>query len=334
MTTLITGATGYVGSAVLKLLLEKNERLRIFTRSPKKLEHLAGREGVEILSGDLDDPEDIGAAVKGISKIYHCAAVVTEWVTDPTVFEQINVLAVENLIKAALLENVGRIVYTSSFMALGPSGDNTGNESLVHDPKHFHNIYERTKYNGYQTAKKYAEGGAPLVIVSPGVVFGPGPVTEGNFSVGIMQKIADKSMPALPGGGKTTWSFSFVEDVAQGHLLAMEKGTDGENYILGGENQPLSIFIESACDMTGIQAPKRSVPLFVLWLAAAGMELAAKLSKKPPMITKGQVGVMKHNWAYTSEKAEKELGYAITPFPQALLATVEWMMNNKLLEIT
>lgn len=332
MTTLITGATGFLGSKVLALLNRRGEPVRIFARSPEKLGELGQSENVQIIPGDLEDPEAIYEAMRGVKRVYHIAAAVYEWVNDWSIFEQINVFAWENLVKAAMAAKVERIVYTSSFMALGPSdGSDKGDETLTHDPKHFHNPYEKTKFQGYKTALKFIESGAPIVIVCPGVIFGPGPMTEGNFIVEMIHQMAKGELPGIPGRGKTRWCFSFVEDVAKGHLAAMEKGRIGETYLLGGENKSLIELIDLVCTLGGIKKPKKNIPRWVMSLGAWGMELMANLTGKAPKITTGKVGVMKHDWAYSSQRAIRELDYEMTDFSQAVATTINWMREKDLL---
>lgn len=332
MTTLITGATGFVGSRVVSLLAETGEPVRVFGRSSEKLGRLLDLPNVEGFHGDLLDPEALSEAVRGARRIYHLAAHVTEWTTDPTLFEQINVMAWENLLKAAATGAVERIVYTSSFMALGSSDDGPiGDESLVHPPDHLHNAYEKTKYLGYLIARKYVEKGLPIVTVFPGVVFGPGPLTEGNFLVRLIGQLARGEVKALPGKGEKLWCYAFVEDVARGHLLAMEKGMVGEGYILGGDNLTLNAFVDKVCDAMQVKRPRRKIPLALMGLIARFMEAKSRFSGRPPAMTAGRVGVFKHHWAYTSDKAVRSLGYAITPFAKALPATLEWMRSETLL---
>jgi farnesol dehydrogenase len=332
MTTLITGATGFLGGAVFRMFARSGQPLRALVRSTEDLPEAADYENVELFQGDLADPESIDEGVRGVKRIFHIAAAVKEWVDDWSVFEQINVLAWENLIKASLRNNVEKIIYTSSFMALGASDKmEAGDESLEHDPKHFHNPYEKTKLQGYRIAQKYIEKGAPIVCLCPGLIYGPGPLTAGNFAVNLIRDLAEGNLPGIPGGGKTRWCFSYIDDVAEGHLLAMDQGQIGRTYILGGENRTIVEFIDFVCKEAGLERPKRNIPLWFLTLGAAGMELAAKISGKAPRITKGRVGVMGHDWAYSSDRALAELGYKIRSFEEGLSATLQWMKEERLL---
>ncbi|MCB9479832.1 MAG: NAD-dependent epimerase/dehydratase family protein [Deltaproteobacteria bacterium] len=323
MSTLITGATGYLGARLLRRLLDDGEQVRALVRDPNRLgiEH----PNLEIVRGDMLDADSLARAVHGCARVYHAAAVVKEWVTDWSIFERVNVDAYETLLKICRSEGVERVVHTSSFMAIGQTDDAPGriaDETTEHEPHHHHNPYERTKYLAHLVTKKYVEAGVPIVTVNPGVIYGPGPVTEGNLVGGMIIDMTRHRFPGVPGNGKTRWCYAYVDDVVNGHVQAMAKGRVGERYILGGENVTLDEFVERAKDELGRWVPTMHLPLFLLMIGAHGMEQVAKLTGKAPMLTVGKVGVIKHNWAYSSAKAEQELGYAITPFAEGIRRTV------------
>jgi len=280
----------------------------------------------------LTDPDSVAAAMKGARRVYHVAAAVKEWVRDWSVFDRVNVEAYESLLNIAMNEGVERIVHTSSFMALGHSDrDTVADETLRHEPDHFHNPYERTKLQASLLDEKYAQKGAPIVTVITGVIFGPGELTAGNLVVEMFIDMAKGKFPGIPGNGKQIWSYSFVRDVADGHILAMKNGKVGESYVLGGENITMNHLIASAANELGIKTPKMHLPLWLLTGSAFFMEQIAKLTGKNPMLTVGKVGVLGHHWAYSSQKAADQLGYAITPFPEALKITVDWLKESGLL---
>jgi NAD+-dependent farnesol dehydrogenase len=330
MTTLITGATGFLGKNLLTMLLENGEKVRALVRNPDALG--VRHDNLEIFKGDLTDPISLSTAVKGASRIYHVAAAVKEWVKDWSIFQRVNVDAFEALLTIAGAEGVERVVYTSSFFALGHTDrQRIADESLVHEPEHHHNPYERTKYLAYQIAKKYASQGIPIVTMMPGVIFGPGELTEGNLVVGMLMDMVRGKFPGIPGDGKKLWAYSFVRDVARGHILAMEKGTLGETYILGGDNIDLNYFVDVAARELRVKVPRIHLPLGLLDVSAWFMEVIAKWTGKPPMLTRGKVGVLAHNWAYSSKKAQDQLGYTITPFDEGMAETVRWMREKGLL---
>jgi NAD+-dependent farnesol dehydrogenase len=327
MKILLTGATGFLGKNLLKRLLDDGASVRALARNPQALG--VSHERLEVARGDLTDDKAVAAALKGVQRVYHVAAAVKEWVRDWSVFQRVNVDGWESLIKSAMSEGVERIVYTSSFMALGHSDARVvADETLVHEPEHYHNPYERTKHLGSRISEKYIEQGTPIVTVMPGVIFGPGELTDGNIVVKMIIEMAGGKFPGIPGDGKKQWTYSFVEDVVSGHLLAMEKGRIGEKYFLGGDNVDLNRFVESAAKELGIRVPSLHIPLWILSASAFLMEQVAKITGSPPMLTVGKVGVLGHHWAYSSQKAISELGYQVTPFDDALGATIDWLRRT------
>lgn len=333
MTVLLTGATGFLGRRILLKLREAGHKVRVLVRSPEKLGVLAADNDIEVLKGDLTDPEAIQAAVKGVDRIYHVAAAVTEWPKDWKVFDRVNVTAWENLIKASMEQHVSRIVYTSSFMALG-STDNgpVCDETLVRESGHFHNPYERTKVLGRLLTTKYIEKGAPIIQVCPGVIFGPGELTEGNLLVGMIRDMINGKFPGIPGNGEKLLSMAYIEDVAAGHLAAMEKGIEGETYILAGENITLNDLVDKVAQRAPIKKQIRHLPMWFASSSATVLETLAKIFHFRPQATKGRIEVFRHHWAYSSTKAEKYLGYAITPFDNALTETMDWMVSQGLIK--
>lgn len=330
MSVFLSGATGFLGGKLLKRLLEEGESVRVLVRKPSAFDLKSER--LKIVQGDLCDPEALEEALGDASRVYHLAAAVKEWVKDWTVFERVNVDGFESLLKIAMARGVERVVYTSSFMALGHSDlRGVGDENLVHEAKHFHNPYEKTKHQAFLIGQDYLQRGAPLITVIPGVIFGPGELTEGNLIVQMLRDMAHNRFPGIPGDGKKLWSYAFVDDVVEGHLSAMRKGKIGERYILGGENISLNSFVDQARKHLGVKVPTRHLPLKLLDISAFFMERLARLTGKPPLLTRGKVGVLAHSWAYSSEKAVEQLDYRITPFEEALSLTIRWMRERNLI---
>jgi NAD+-dependent farnesol dehydrogenase len=327
MSTLLTGATGFLGNNLLRRLLDDGNQVRVLVRNPKAL-------GVEsdkltIIQGDLRDAEAVEKAVDGAKRIFHVAAVVKEWVKDWSIFQRVNVDAWETLLKTAQRAGVQRIVHTSSFFALGQTDAATvADESLRHEPDHFHNPYEQTKYLASKITADYVGSGVPVISVIPGFIFGPGAMTEGNMIAKTLQDMGRGKFPGIPGDGEKQWTYSFAGDVVNGHILAMEKGSVGQSYILGGENHTLNEFVEVAQKHLGRKIPKRHLPLGLLKFSAFFLEKIANATGKPPMLTRNTVATLRHNWAYSSQKAIDELGYTITPFDEAILKTVTWLRES------
>jgi len=245
------------------------------------------------------------------------------WTTDRSEFDRVNVGGLRHVLDAA--EAAGaRVVYTSSFMALGPAGPAPGDESLVH-PGAPRNDYERTKAAADVVAREAAAAGRDIVILYPGVVYGPGDITDGNIVVKMVSDHLAGRFPGIVGPGDRLWCYSYVEDVVEGHLAALERGRKGERYILGGENVVMDGLFETLQAVSGTRPPRFHIPYPVA--SALGYTLVgwAELTGHPPLLTHEVVGVFREHWAYSSAKAERELGYRPRPLRDGLERTVEWL---------
>jgi farnesol dehydrogenase len=253
----------------------------------------------------------------------HAAALVKTWVSDPSAFERTNVGGLRSALQAAG-EAGAKVVYTSSFYAVGPAGPAPADESQTH-PGGARTLYERSKAEADRVAREAAAGGADIVLLYPGAIYGPGEMTEGNY---IAKMIADHlkgRFPGYLGAGDRLLSYSFVEDVAAGHLAALEKGRKGERYFLGGDNETQVRMMETASRLAGVAPPKLHVPFAAASALGALLLLWAELTGHPPLLTPAVVSTFKEHWAYSSAKAERELGYRITPLEEGLRRTIDWL---------
>jgi NAD+-dependent farnesol dehydrogenase len=320
---LLTGGTGFLGKNVARRLAAAGHSLRVLARASSRLEGLP--TDAEIVRGDVVDLESLRAAAAGCDAVLHLAAMVKMWTTDRSVFDRVNVDGLRNVLDAA--ERAGaRVVYTSSFMALGPSGPAPGDESLVH-PGRPRNDYERTKAEADRVAREAAASGRDIVILYPGVVYGPGDLTDGNIVVKMVSDHLAGRFPGIVGPGDRLWSYSYVSDVVDGHLAALERGRAGERYILAGENVPMDGLFETLHLVSGKRPPRLHIPYPVA--AALGYACVgwAELTGHPPLLTHEVVGVFREHWAYSSAKAEQQLGYRSRPLRDGLEATVAWLKD-------
>ncbi len=321
MKILLTGGTGFLGKRVAARLVSAGHSLRLLVRGTGPRTGLP--DGVEIVTGDVSDATGFARAAQGCAAILHSAALVKSWVPDPAAFDTINVGGVKNALAAARAAGV-RLVYTSSFMAIGPTGPEPVDERHLH-PGTYRNAYERSKAEADQVARQAAAAGQDVVLLYPGVVYGPGDLTDGNL---VVQMVADHLRGRLPGyvgPGEKLWSYSFVEDVAEGHLLALTKGRAGERYLLCGENAPMTRLFALVEEISGVPAPRRHIPLGLASLLGRLMVLWADLTGLPPKLTHETVNVFREHWAYSSARAERELGYHVTPLREGLQQTIGWL---------
>jgi NAD+-dependent farnesol dehydrogenase len=317
---LLTGATGYLGSQIAAELVRRGKPFRLLVRDASRLGFdTAGK--CEIALGDLRDADRVTVALGGVKQVIHSAALVKMWARNPQDFRFVNVEGLKNLLLAAEKARVERVVYTSSFLALGPSPDASASETLEHRGP-YSNDYEQSKADALAWLRADGFAKFPVVALMPGVIYGPGPATEGNLVGGMIQQYLAGKFPGLLGSGEQRWSFAFNADVVAAHLAALEKGRPGEAYVLGGDNRSLNDFFKVLSELTGVRRSVRHLP-FAVGKAIGAVEMVrARSFGHSPKITPGVVEVFRHDWVYSSAKAAAELGYHITPLEQGLARTL------------
>jgi farnesol dehydrogenase len=321
MKVLLTGGTGFLGRRLAARLLEAGHSLRLLVRGDGIRSGLP--EGVETVRGDVTDVASFRRAAEGCGAILHTAALVKAWVPDPGAFDAVNVGGVRHALEVARSTGA-RLVYTSSFMAIGPTGVEPVDESRLH-PGTYRNHYERTKAQADAVARQAAAGGQDVVLLYPGVVYGPGELTDGNLVVRMLADHLNGRFPGYVGPGDRIWSYSFVDDVVAGHLAALEKGRGGERYFLCGENVSMMRLFALVEELAGVAPPKRHIPYAVAGLLGRALVFWADLTGLPPRLTHETVNVFREHWSYSSRRAEAELGYRTTPLVEGLRMTLEWL---------
>lgn len=306
MRVLLTGGTGYLGRAIARAVVDRGHELVVFART-------ASRSGVggTAFDGDIRDRAAVDRAAAGCDAIIHTAALVSIWRRRRQDFDDVNVGGLRNVIAAAAAHNVRRIVYTSSFLALPPAGRTTTIEA---------NDYQRTKVAADHVAADAVQGGCPLVRVYPGVIYGPGAITEGNLLGRLIADHLKRKLPALI-GPENPWSFAYVDDVARGHCAALERGAAGSRYALGGDNAPPQRAFEIVQQLTGRRPPRR-MPFPVATALGAAEELRVSIFGGLPLVTRGAVEIFRHDWSLDSSDAIRDLGYTQTPLADGIRRTV------------
>jgi NAD+-dependent farnesol dehydrogenase len=321
---LLTGATGFLGRAVARRLDAAGHELRLLVREGSVLDDLP--EGAELVRGDVTEQASMRRAAFGCQAVLHMAALVKMWVPDRAHFDAVNVGGLLNALGAAR-EAGARLVYTSSFIAVGPTGAEPADESRRH-PGTYRNDYERTKAVADGLAQQEIDRGQDVVRLYPGVIYGPGALTDGNLVVKMMLDHLRGALPGIIGPGDRVWSYAFVDDVAEGHVQALEKGRAGERYFLAGENVTMDALFALIADLTGVPAPRRHIPYAVAWALGLGMWSWAELTGHEPKLTHQVVNVFREHWAYSSAKAEAELGYRCRSLREGLRVTLEWLRDR------
>ena len=318
----LTGVTGFIGKRLLPLLLAEGRRIHVIVRDPARLRMPDGAP-LRIFSGDIGDSGVVRRAMEGCEEGYHLAALVQHRM-DPAEYERSNILGTRNVLSAAKEMSLKRLVYSSSIIvyANDPSPMKTETSRISGDS--FLGDYHRTKYYAHLEASRYKAEGLPVILVMPASVFGPDDISDANRVFTWCRRFKRGWVPHwLPDGGKLVLNIVYGEDVARGILLAMRKGEPGEGYLLGGANITIRDLMEKIGRLAGDTRPFRGFPVAPLGPLAGFCEGIARITGTRPLLRRGLVRSMKTAWAFSSEKAQRELGYTVTPLEDALRATYE-----------
>lgn len=325
MKALVTGATGFIGAAVARALIGTGTEVRVLVRPDSDLRNLRGL-AVEQVHGDLRDRESLRHALTGCRRLYHVAAHYALWAKDPAIFYEINVRGTRTLMEAARETGIERIVYTSTIGAIGlPPNGGVGTEQTPVSLSQMAGHYKRSKYLAEQEVLNFAQAGLPVVIVNPSAPVGAGDVKPTPTG----QMIVDFMKGRMWAYIETGMNLIDVDDVAIGHLRAMERGRIGERYILGHQNLSLREIFRLLSRLTGISAPWLKLPWqAVLPLAYANRWFADYISHQSPRIPLEGVRMAKYRMHYDCSKAVRELDLPQTPTDVALAKAVQWFREN------
>ncbi len=325
MKSLVTGANGFVGSAVMRHLLAEGHEVRVLIRPNSDRRNLVDQP-VEIVEGDLRDAASLKRAVQGADNLFHVAADYRLWIPDPERMYETNVKGTQQLIMAAAEAGMLRIVYTSSVATLGLYTDGTSADENT--PATLANMighYKRSKFLAEQAVQHLTEQHQlPLVIVNPSTPIGPRDVKPTPTGRIVLDTICGR-MPAYVDTGL---NIVHVDDVAHGHILAYKAGKPGERYILGGENMSLFQILQTIDEITGKPAKRVRLPHRLLFPVAWTMERLAGVTGIEPRATVESLRMAKKLMYFTSVKAQNELGYQFRPVRQALQDAIHWFIEN------
>lgn len=304
MRVLVTGGTGYLGAAIVRALAAGGDEPLVFARRATA----SGLPGT-LIDADVRDRDAVRRGVRAADAVIHAAALVSVWRPRSLDFDEINVDGLRNVLDAARDAGPRHVVYTSSFLALPPRGRSVPLEA---------NDYQRTKVRALVTARA-ASARQPLTILFPGVVYGPGVLTEGNL---VGRLIADHLAGRLPGliGADRRWSYAYVDDVASAHVTAVRRAMTGE-FPLGGENAPQMRVFELVREHRGTPLPRR-IPFAAATAAGLVEELRARLSGRPPLLTRGVVEIFRCDWSIDSARSLDKLNYHVTALSDGVQRTL------------
>jgi dihydroflavonol-4-reductase len=318
--TLVTGASGFIGWHVARLLGERGHKVRALVRPSSQLREL----DVEPVRGDLRDAASLDRAVAGCGMVFHVAADYRLWARDPKELYESNVEGTRHLLEAARRAEVERVVYTSTVGCIGIPKDGLGDETVPVTLEQMAGAYKRSKFLAERVALDFAASGFPVVVVNPTAPVGDHdvkPTPTGRI-------VLDFLKGALPAFIDTGLNLVDVRDTAEAHWLAAERGRPGERYIVGSENLTLAEILQKLARLTGRQAPRVKLPYAVAYAAGVVTTGWSRVTGRPPLAPLDAVRMAKKKMFVSIEKAQRELGFSPGPVDGALGRAVEWFQAN------
>jgi dihydroflavonol-4-reductase len=322
----LTGATGFIGSNLTRALINKGYEIRILLRKKAVTRNVQGLP-VEIFYGDILDKDSLLKGMKGADYVFHVAALFTFWYPSRDFIYKVNIEGTKNVMECAMKTGVKRVVYTST---AGTCGAKKNPNELVDEehPFNLHHLgdpYTNSKFHAEKIVKEFADKGLDVVIVNPTAPLGMGDVRPTPTGL-LFLKFLNGEIPGYIEGGA---NFVNVRDVAEGHILALEKGKRGEKYILGGENMSMKEFLTKVAKIAGISPPRFKIPYPLAWLYALYSEGKALFDKEnPPLITRSVLRGSGYYLYVKFEKARKELGYNPSPIDSGIREEISWFLRN------
>ena len=324
MKVLVTGATGFIGGNLARLLSRQGYHVRALVRPGSSTLTIDGTS-VERTHGDILDRDSVFRAVKGCEAVFHCAAAYTFWSRDPALVYRTNIGGTRTVLDATLREGVSRVVYTSTVSTVGYSASGQANEESPVEPGHLVGHYKKSKYQAEQVALEMASRGLPVVVVNPTAPVGPWdvkPTPTGRILVDFLRG-------RIPAYVATGLNVVDVEDVAAGHILAMEKGVPGCRYLLGNRNMTLKELFTMLQTLTGLRAPRFRLPYWLaLGAACLDQVLEGNLLRREPKIPLEGLRIAKSPMYVDCRKAVKELGQPQSSLEAALEKAVGWFRDH------
>lgn len=326
MSVFITGATGFIGVQLVKKLAESGIKVHALYRSEEK-RNILKHPNIKLFNGNILDINSLKKAMNGCKYVYHVAAFTKIWTKNENEIYNLNVIGTKNVLDTALQTGIKKVIFTSTAGIIGPSKK----EKVDENTKRFTNYfleYERTKAEAEKLIKSYLNNNIEITIVNPTRVYGPGLLTKSNSVTLIIQSYLAGKWRFIPGNGNSIGNYVFIDDVINGHILAMKNGKNGERYLLGGSDLSYLDFFSILKKITKKHQTMLKVPIPFMFFMAHSILLFSKIFKTPPFITPALIKKYNYNWEVSSKKAIDELGYSITPFEKGAEQTIQWIQNN------
>ena len=317
--TLVTGATGLVGYNIAQALLRRGADVRCLARKPEAAREVLP-DDVEIVRGDLLDEDSIREATRGCSAVYHAAGLPEQWLADRTIYQRLNVEGTRRMVEAALEHEVEEFVFTSTVDVFTGDTGQDFDESII-DPEPKGTAYERSKQQADRYVAEAIDRGLPAVFIHPSAVYGPGPATSRGLNH-FFADLRDRKIPLLLPGGLP---IVYAPDVGEGHVLAAEKSEIGGRFILSDAYLTLE---DMARGVAGAIDLKKIPPVLPLWVGKCVSEVGeavSKLTRKPPLIPRGQLHLLQWGAIPVAKRAKEELGWQMTPYAEGVRKTMEFL---------
>ena len=329
MNIFITGATGFVGQKLSLKLANEGHTVHALYRDFKKTESLR-HKNIKIFQGDILDEKSLYAGMCDCSIVFHTAAFVSVWTKDPSIIDSSNINGTENVLTSALKLGVKKIVYTSTAGVFGPSIDKITDETQPY-PSLFFNRYEESKAEIEQKIiPRFLESGLNIVVVNPTRIYGPGPLTDSNSLLKIIKYQLKKKICFIPSDGKSIGNYAYIDDIIDGHILAMKKARSGERYILGGENITYIDLIKLVDSESGKKSMIVRIPSAAMFTISWISLIITKITGIKPIITPGFIRKCLADWKVSSDKAKNELGYNPVSIEEGIRNTISWLKKEYL----
>ena len=323
MKKLVTGSTGFIGSAITRELIKNGEEVKVLIRKTSDTRNIDNLE-VEKVYGDIRDVDSMRSALKGCDTLFLTAAYFAHWAPNPKLLYEVNVGGTKASLQAALEADIEKVVYTSTNNAIAASGPMPATEEKAFNYWESKDHYSMSKYIAENEARIFICKGLPLVIVNPTLVIGINdikPTPSGQMIIDVVKK----KMPGYIDGGINIID---VEDVAQGHILAVTKGKVGDRYLLGNRNVTVNEYLKLIADIAGVKPPAIKLPYKLALALGHIFELGSYITKKPPVVTASEVRIGKMTEWYDCSKAVNELGLPQTPIETTIKKAINWFKEN------
>ncbi len=329
MKILVTGATGFIGQKLALELANQGNTIHALVRDICKAETLLSHPQIKLFAGDILDQQSIVAAMQSCGQVYHLAALASVWHKNPDAFYKINVEGLKNVLACCLKLKIKNLLFTSTAGVVGDSKDGQPVAELTNPNPKLETLYEKSKVAAEILIKEYVEKGIRGIIVNPSRVYGPGLLTESNGFTRLLKMYLSGKWKIKPGNGTSIGNYVYIDDVVNGLVLAMEKAKPGERYLLSGTNASYNAFFTLVNQLTGMERKLIPFPLPLMLFFSQIQLLMANVFGKQPLITPPFVRKYNKHWIVSSAKAEKELGYTITPLSEGITKTINWLSGLK-----